>query len=338
MFSPLRVPESAPAWERRNAVLLTLAFAVCYGLFAVTALSIGSAVRGRLALGAAGLHLLLSLLAWRGLRLAQLYPLVLGVITGLVWVSLPVLAVAGQAMPASLLSSCGFVTALAFTWFPFRRALVWVLAAYLPVLVAGLWLPYADPPSLVVGGMLLLLIVYMSRYNHHLIREQEERQRLEILAIRDPLTGLYNRRVPLDQLEGLLGRQPLPQDVAVVMLDLDHFKRVNDTYGHTRGDDVLTGVAALLARQLPAGTTLSRWGGEEFLAVLYGVSPSQARTVVGAASAELRRQRAGDLEGLTLSAGGAMLPEAATVRDLIALADRRLYAAKAGGRDRAHWD
>lgn len=337
MSAPPRAPEPTPAWERRNAVLLTLAFAACYGVFAVTAFSIGGTVRGRLALGTALLHLLLSALAWRGMRLSLLYPLILGLITGLVWISLPVLALSRQAIPASMLSNCGFVTALAFTWFPFRRALLWVLAVYLPALGAGLWLPYADLPSLVVGGMLLLLIVYMSRYSHHLLQEQGERQRLEALVIRDPLTGLYNRRVPLDQLEGLLARTPAPPDVAVVMLDLDHFKRVNDTFGHVRGDDVLTAVATLLAGQFPAGTTLCRWGGEEFLAVLYGLTPPQAQAAVETVLAGIRGLRVRDLDRLTLSAGGAMLTEAATVRDLIALADARLYAAKAAGRDQAHW-
>lgn len=337
---PPSPPPSEPSvsWERRNAILLTLAFAACYGGFAFIAFSVGELVRGRLALGTALLQLLLAGLAWRRLPLAQLYPLVLGLITGLIWVSLPVLTLAHQAIPASMLSSCGFVTVLAFTWFPFRQALRWVLAAYLPALGAGLWLTYADPPALVVGAMLLLLIVYMSRYNHHLIQEQAERQRLEALVIRDPLTGLYNRRVPLDQLEDLLRQRPVAQDVAVVMLDLDHFKRVNDTLGHTHGDDVLTDVAALLAQQFPAGTTLSRWGGEEFLAVLYGVGLPQARGAVEAVLGGLRATRIRELDGLTLSAGGALLREAQSVRDLIALADGRLYAAKAAGRDRAQWE
>jgi diguanylate cyclase (GGDEF)-like protein len=324
------------SWEQRNAALITFAFAVCYGIFAFAAFPIGETIRGRLALGTAVLQLLLSVLAWQGLRLTLLYPLVLGLITALVWVSVPVLTLSHQNIPGSMLSSCGFVAILAFTWFPFRSALYWVLAAYLPALGASLWLPYADPPSLVVGIMLVLLIGYMSRYTHHLIQTQKDRARFQDLAIRDPLTGLYNRRVPLDQLEGMLAHQPVRQNVAVVLLDIDLFKRINDTFGHTRGDDTLTQVATLLSQQLPAGTMLCRWGGEEFLAVLYGVSLSHAQAVVEAVLTHVRQTRIEDVN-LTLSAGGAMLAEAPTVHELIALADQRLYAAKGAGRDQARW-
>ncbi|SMB78535.1 diguanylate cyclase (GGDEF) domain-containing protein [Deinococcus hopiensis KR-140] len=316
-------------------VLLTTALALGYGFFATIAFKENAPVRGELALGAAGLSALLSVLGWRQLRLTVLYPLILCLITGLVWTTLVVLSLRAQPIPSSVLSSCGLVLGLALTWYPLRVALRWALAVCLPVAVAGFWASYADPPALVVGGMLLLLIVYITQYNHELIRERATRQHLETLVIRDPLTGLYNRRVPQEQLTQLLGQKGRPEDVAVVLLDLDRFKSINDTFGHRRGDEVLVTVSSVLSQQFPAGTLLCRWGGEEFLIILYGHAVDQARAAVEQVLEAVRRRT--DLDGLTFSAGGAMLTETLDLQDLIALADSRLYAAKAAGRDQACW-
>ncbi|GGS07267.1 GGDEF domain-containing protein [Deinococcus sedimenti] len=326
---------SPPSWERRNAVLLTSLLALGYAAFATVSFCEAAPIRGRLALGASLLLLVLAVLAWRRITLQVLYPLILGLITALVWAVLMALALTHQPLPTGVLSSCGLVTGLSFTWYAPHVALRWTAAACLPVALIGLWQPFSDPPALVVGAMLLLLIMYITQYNHQLIRERHLRTELERQVSRDPLTGLYNRRVPLEQLGDLLGRAEPPHDAAVVLLDLDHFKRVNDTWGHTRGDDLLREVAGLLTQHLPTGSLLSRWGGEEFLVILYGQTPSSAQAAVHHVR-QVVAQRP-DLCGITLSAGGALLPEAASSRELIRLADERLYAAKAAGRNLACW-
>ena len=93
----------------------------------------------------------------------------------------------------------------------------------------------------------------------------EYNEQLQKQASIDPLTGLYNRRRTMDYLEKLL-RAPA-QPISICMCDIDFFKRVNDTYGHDVGDIVLKGVSEIFCKELPDGTFISRWGGEDFLLI-----------------------------------------------------------------------
>jgi diguanylate cyclase (GGDEF)-like protein len=172
-------------------------------------------------------------------------------------------------------------------------------------------------------------------------RVQEiERLRAELAeeAVRDPLTGLHNRR-HLDQvLAGGLDTAASHEGLAVVTLDIDHFKAVNDRFGHAAGDTVLTGVARLLQASVRDGDTAVRLGGEEFLVLLPGADREQA--VLRAE--EMRRGVAavvhafgGERIRVTVSAGVAVRPgDAASAGTLLEAADRALYIAKATGRDR----
>ena len=162
---------------------------------------------------------------------------------------------------------------------------------------------------------------------------------LEEQAIRDPLTGLYNRRYLDDALERELVRaQRDAYPVSVVMLDLDRFKALNDTYGHPAGDAVLVALATLLREYVRAGDLACRWGGEEFLLVLPNMPLAAA-----ASRADVLRARFAAVEtafGATkisakLSAGVAACPEHGTSpAALVAAADAALYRAKREGRDR----
>ncbi len=98
------------------------------------------------------------------------------------------------------------------------------------------------------------------------------------MAITDPLTGLYNQRYLLSHLRGLLARTPVPQ-VALLMIDVDHFKAVNDALGHAAGDEALVAVADTLRRHVRAFDTLARYGGEEFVVVMPGAGPDDAVAV-----------------------------------------------------------
>jgi diguanylate cyclase (GGDEF)-like protein len=159
-------------------------------------------------------------------------------------------------------------------------------------------------------------------------------------ALRDPLTRLYNRRYLLSQLESEFSyverhRTPL----SVVMLDIDHFKQVNDTYGHLVGDEVLAGFAALLQVTIRGEDLAARYGGEEFILVCRGVVAEVALKIaerilrqVGEAALSAEEP---DLR-VTVSAGVAAVPhpKITTPQELIAAADRALYDAKRAGRNR----
>jgi diguanylate cyclase (GGDEF)-like protein/PAS domain S-box-containing protein len=161
---------------------------------------------------------------------------------------------------------------------------------------------------------------------------------LEEQAIRDSLTGLYNRRFLDETLSRELSRAERDKySVSVVMLDLDHFKVFNDTYGHDVGDMMLKQLGKLLTSQVRAGDIACRFGGEEFVVVMPKASLSVARQ-----RANDWRQRfesqilifEGDVLNATLSAGVSVYPmHGTTSEEIIRKADQAMYAAKAAGRN-----
>ena len=151
--------------------------------------------------------------------------------------------------------------------------------------------------------------------------------RLEALLFEDPLTGLANRRFILIQLAGMVsGARRHDRALAVAVIDVDHFKTVNDTHGHAEGDRVLVAVARALRAHLRAEDQLGRLGGEEFLALLPDTDAAAA-----AAAAEKLRASVEDA-GVTVSIGWAAW-EGESPDELLARADEALYGAKARGRD-----
>jgi len=170
-----------------------------------------------------------------------------------------------------------------------------------------------------------------------------EANRLRGEAHRDPLTGLYNRRFVDETLPGLLAARAPCQVIAAAMVDLDNFKRVNDTYSHAAGDAVLVEVARLLALAATAGGDSSsrcfaaRLGGEEFLVVLEGLTQEQVAQRLeelrdAVANTDLR-QIVSDLP-MTMSAGVSWANAEDSQHTLLHRADELLFAAKKSGRNR----
>nr|WP_240943130.1 diguanylate cyclase [Planosporangium thailandense] len=158
-------------------------------------------------------------------------------------------------------------------------------------------------------------------------------------AIRDDLTGLHNRRHLIRTMEAELARAgQTGGPLGVVLLDIDHFKSVNDRFGHAVGDEMLVAIAKVLASAARQGDTVARYGGEEFVVLLPGATPDQAWN----RAQEWRRLCAStfvptgqDRLRVTFSAGVACFPESGTsAAQLLHAADKALYRAKAEGRDR----
>jgi diguanylate cyclase (GGDEF)-like protein len=158
-------------------------------------------------------------------------------------------------------------------------------------------------------------------------------------AERDSLTGLANRRVLDERLEEELDRsRRYGTHLALILVDIDNFKSVNDRYGHQCGDEVLRAVAPVLSGSLRELDLAGRFGGEEFALVLPGTAAVSARRI----AEQIRRALAkvtvvgpgGELVGVTASFGAAEFPANASVASLIEAADRALYQAKRGGKDR----
>lgn len=161
------------------------------------------------------------------------------------------------------------------------------------------------------------------------------------LALMDELTGLYNRRHTQQTLVRQLAQARRAQrPLAVLMLDVDHFKRVNDTYGHPTGDQVLRELALRILERLRAQDLAGRWGGEEFLVVLPDTDARGAQALAGQLILAIEGRPFLAANGkplrLTASVGVHVLPagEAGERDDMISAADRALYLAKERGRNR----
>ncbi|WP_427134387.1 sensor domain-containing diguanylate cyclase [Pseudarthrobacter sp. S9] len=167
------------------------------------------------------------------------------------------------------------------------------------------------------------------------IGNAEARSSLELQASTDSLSGLPNRRA----LEAHLARETLLAEsrgtsLSAVVLDIDHFKKVNDSFGHLTGDIVLAEVAARLRQAARQGEVIARFGGEEFVWLLPRTDSAEALKAAERARAAIASAPFGEVGSITVSAGVCELREAGS-HNLLACADRALYAAKRGGRNRS---
>jgi diguanylate cyclase (GGDEF)-like protein len=160
------------------------------------------------------------------------------------------------------------------------------------------------------------------------------------LAMTDSLTGVPNRRAVMDYAERSLALRK-DRQVALLMVDVDHFKRINDTYGHPVGDEVLCQVAALLAGRLRGGDLLGRYGGEEFCVVALDTDAEGAQKLADSlreiiAGAALKTE-SGDLS-VTVSIGVSHCPANTSreLKDILTEADSALYTAKQSGRNQVY--
>ncbi|MEI4270403.1 GGDEF domain-containing protein [Klenkia sp. LSe6-5] len=270
-------------------------------------------------------------------------------VLGTVWMTTAAVQLAGTAdaaeawlslFPGPFANLCLMVV-LAHLWFDGRWALVASLLAPTLALTIGLarFLPddvgYALDLVGAIGYVLVLamLAYLMARSKEALARSRAEASRLRELAHTDVLTGLPNRRRLMDALHAAVQDRRADGRTAVVLFDLDHFKGVNDRYGHDIGDLVLQEVTDVVLATLRPDAVFGRWGGEEFLVVV-----PQAGVDEGAAVAERLRQAISDHPfsgglSMTASFGVSVVSDADSVDAVLLRADRLLYVAKDSGRD-----
>ena len=181
-----------------------------------------------------------------------------------------------------------------------------------------------------LSALLLSLILAWSR--------NERMQELQLQASLDSLTGLKNRRRFEEDLRMAMARARRERTKgAVLMLDLDHFKQVNDSHGHPAGDRMIEEIAGVLRGRTRESDVLARLGGDEFAVVLPRCSPTEAEVVAESIAAAIAAHRSTDprLEPITASVGVAMFGDdpRTSVESVISEADTAMYAAKDGGRD-----
>ncbi len=192
----------------------------------------------------------------------------------------------------------------------------------------------SDGDKILVGSTTILKFTY-----HDNLDEIFQKQMYES-ALRDGLTKAFNKKYFTDRLESELTfalRHESP--LVLVMFDIDHFKKVNDTHGHQAGDLVLSEISTLLTGALRAEDVFARYGGEEFAVICRGTDLTQA-TIVGERMRKAVEKHRFTFEGthipVTISVGIAGLPDPAVkdATDLVARADKALYQSKHGGRNR----
>lgn len=227
-----------------------------------------------------------------------------------------------------------------------RRLYVWRDGTHPLVVVVGkswndilnLW----HQEALRIGATMLALIVFMLAVTlflaHEIRRRSAAESKLEELATTDALTGLKNRRkfdATIDTEWRRATRQQEP--LALLMIDADHFKAYNDTFGHQAGDQMLIGIAICISNSVRrAGDCAARYGGEEFAVLLPGLSSIDALTVAERIRLKVQ-QWSGQSEINTVSIGVASVTPIATLdwSELVRIADKALYAAKANGRNQS---
>ena len=190
---------------------------------------------------------------------------------------------------------------------------------------AGLFAVGALAPALATFGFMLMV-------NERLSAELTRRAAL------DPLTGAYNRRTLAELADrGIAQARRDGTGYGVLLLDVDHFKRINDTLGHAAGDDALQRLVCVLRDGMRAQDTLGRMGGEEFIVLLPGVSAAQARSAAERLRVEVEQARpvlAGTPWPMTVSIGVATWAGDADFESLLRRADAAMYEAKREGRNR----
>lgn len=189
----------------------------------------------------------------------------------------------------------------------------------------------ADSGAIMNAALPGLAVALKNSLNH---------ENLQRVSAMDPLTGLYNRRSGLQRLTEEFSRSTRSGDpLGLLMLDLDHFKTVNDTYGHLVGDRVLQSVVRAAQQVLRKGDVFMRYDGEEFLIVLPGAGHDDLVKLgerVRHAVAETEIIESHQRISVTVSIGGSGMPDknVTNAQDLIVMADAAMYSSKESGRDR----
>lgn len=167
-------------------------------------------------------------------------------------------------------------------------------------------------------------------------RTRNQRDQLQLLATQDPLTGAHNRRAMNEALRlACASLRRHGDSYAVLVMDIDHFKQINDSFGHQAGDQVLTAFVELIKRCSRKEDRLFRFGGEEFLLLLPGADQASLLTVANQLQGVVAQQLQGPGGPVTMSSGGAVLQRGEHWESLLKRADQRLYQAKSAGRNRA---
>ena len=214
------------------------------------------------------------------------------------------------------------------------RALVTMLAVLTSLVIYNIYEPGSiftsnyQMTSFLVTCILASFLSFIFAY-----RTQHQHARLEQLAAHDHLTGAYNRRVMTEELRKAAQDRRSGRDYGLLILDLDHFKRINDAFGHSAGDQVLMDFTSIIKSVIRENDMLFRHGGEEFALLLPDTKLKGLNTVADTIQKTIFSKLSSPAGVVSVSIGGATLTDNDQWEDWINRADEQLYAAKAMGRN-----
>ena len=243
------------------------------------------------------------------------------------------------AVLAGVLGTAGLFWAYTVLLANFMLAPRWLALVCGSLIVIGglLTAPFANGMTATAFAVSALLVMLYALIFASLTEYQ--RQRLVGLATRDPLTGIANRRsMEVELADALRLHHDTGNPAALAVIDLDHFKRVNDLHGHDAGDRVLQSFAQLVEHCIRKRDRLFRFGGEEFVLLLPATDREGARTALEKVQRELRAHLIGPDGTVTASIGVAMLAPSDDWPAWLARADQALFLAKRSGRDQVRFD
>ncbi|MDH3992618.1 MAG: GGDEF domain-containing protein [Gammaproteobacteria bacterium] len=287
------------------------------------------------------------------LYLGELVPAVGGLLLlGILMINILLLSMNREAFltpPLVLLLSISLVMLSVYYGQNYNLYLLYPLLVALPILLKTRWAvllgvlsglvaaplvftQYDHTTAMVIGASMGLTWL-VSAWLVYAVTEQS--RRLKDMAITDPLTGAYNRRYLELQLEQVLETWTRYQRPAsVLLIDIDHFKRINDKFGHGVGDSAIKNLVEVISRNIRNVDTLCRYGGEEFVVLLAETPLSKARPVAEKLRAAVENTRVVPEVGMTISVGVCDVSVADGVDHWLNLADAALYLAKRNGRNR----
>lgn len=220
----------------------------------------------------------------------------------------------------------------------------WIRTETLLLVILGFWMTV-----FIVEGMLRFYLLFKkSQHERHMIKVlehkqqslEEEKKSLRELADTDPLTGVYNRTGMESHIKRVFGNDGAKADLALMLMDIDHFKQLNDTHGHDMGDKVLKAFAAGIAANLRATDMFARWGGEEFIIISESKSVNTLYNFAEKLREITEKQTFGaDSEvSITVSIGITMAYKGDAFDEAFKRADKALYKAKESGRNRVEYE
>ena len=221
---------------------------------------------------------------------------------------------------------------------------VWLVIS-LPILIyliahpTELWSPRGLEMAVTLGPITAIvstLVPFQRVLQQRLTSLQDERALMQVLSERDALTHLYNRRAAEEFLSICVA--DADSSDGVILFDLDHFKRINDTYGHPAGDGVLVAVARRCSQVLRQNDCLARWGGEEFLVVLRHVGADAIERIAEDLRLAIASEEVELTGSVTASFGVSLVKPTDTIANLLQRVDQAMYAAKTSGRNRVMTD